>query len=113
MEQGYSFIWMAGKTPYFLTPSGKVVELEVLDNIPYLRTGSALCTPKTLKSEVRVPCAPVAAEPAPDPEVSGCEVADDGIGVVEEVAMDDVDLDALGETLDGTSVVRHNLRSTC
>eukprot|EP00972_Heterocapsa_arctica_P039995 5891126-Heterocapsa_arctica.AAC.1 len=34
MNKGYSFIWPALKNPYFITPSGFRVELEVIDDIP-------------------------------------------------------------------------------
>jgi hypothetical protein len=36
MEHGYSFTWSAGRRPFFTLPCGKVVPLEVHNNIPYL-----------------------------------------------------------------------------
>eukprot|EP00972_Heterocapsa_arctica_P097626 14404954-Heterocapsa_arctica.AAC.1 len=40
MSKGYSFVWPAGKSPYFITPNGMYGELIVVDNIPYLRRGA-------------------------------------------------------------------------
>ena len=39
-KMGYSFIWLAGKSPVFITPSLKAVVLEIVDDIPYLRPGN-------------------------------------------------------------------------
>ena len=36
MDHGYSFYWLAGKTPYLLLPDGKRVNLVVNGKIPYL-----------------------------------------------------------------------------
>eukprot|EP00972_Heterocapsa_arctica_P046315 6832937-Heterocapsa_arctica.AAC.1 len=49
MTKGYLFIWPAGKNPYFITPDGSCVELEVVDNIPFLRRGAMLCQPVPLR----------------------------------------------------------------
>jgi hypothetical protein len=46
MNQGYSFVWNAGENPYFITPRGKVIGLEVIDDIPYIRRDSAFCQPR-------------------------------------------------------------------
>eukprot|EP00972_Heterocapsa_arctica_P074014 10923655-Heterocapsa_arctica.AAC.1 len=48
MTKGNSFMWPAGKNPYFITPDGSIVELEVVDNIPFLRRGAILCQPVPL-----------------------------------------------------------------
>ena len=39
MEEGYSFIWRAGKTPYLVDRSGVTHPLQVKDNVPYLLDG--------------------------------------------------------------------------
>ena len=97
MNQGYSFIWSAGQSPYFITPRKKVIDLDVINDIPYIRRGSLLCQPRdAVKSDYYVrhghgqavpaaaPVAPVdtdgegagdseaggAADP-PEPEVAG------------------------------------------
>eukprot|EP00972_Heterocapsa_arctica_P105637 15562995-Heterocapsa_arctica.AAC.1 len=54
MLKGYSFHWPAGKNPYFVTPSGEYVELEVIDNIPHLRRGALMCQPIRIKDNKRV-----------------------------------------------------------
>ncbi len=58
MEQGYSFIWMAGEAPYFLKPDGSKVRLEVRHNIPYLRPGKPQCQPMSPRNAVLVPSIP-------------------------------------------------------
>ena len=46
MKMGYSFIWPTGENPYFITPSGQIVELEVHDDIPYITSGSRTSRPR-------------------------------------------------------------------
>ena len=46
MQHNYTFVWPAGQSPYFLSPSGMIIACEVIDNIPYIRTGGAECQPK-------------------------------------------------------------------
>ena len=82
MKQGFSFVWMAGKHPYFIAPSGKIVELEVIDDIPYLRAGSKSCAPKRPTKRIRVPGVPVEAA---DVNVGGSGAAD---GVEAEPVID-------------------------
>ena len=36
MQEGYRFVWLSGKHPYLITPSGKFVALAVEDDIPYI-----------------------------------------------------------------------------
>ena len=36
MLHGYSFVWHPAKQPFLVTPKGKKVVLEVIDNVPYL-----------------------------------------------------------------------------
>ena len=81
LEQGFSFDWMAGKHPHFSTPSGKIVELEVIDDIPYLRAGSKSCAPKKPTTRTRVPGFPVEVA---DADVGGSGAAGDADNVVEE-----------------------------
>ena len=38
LDQGYDFRWPAGKMPYFISPAGKIIELVVVDYVPYLPT---------------------------------------------------------------------------
>eukprot|EP00972_Heterocapsa_arctica_P082907 12216837-Heterocapsa_arctica.AAC.1 len=49
MNKGYSFIWPAYHNPYFITPNGYRVELEVIDDIPFLRRDSELSQPTRLR----------------------------------------------------------------
>ena len=51
MSEGYSFVWCAGANPYFLTPIGTKIELEVIGDIPYLRRGSPLCSPSSITED--------------------------------------------------------------
>ena len=46
MGHGYSFVWSAGDNPYFITPANKVISLDVVSEIPYVRRGSLLCKPR-------------------------------------------------------------------
>ena len=39
MQEGYHFVWLSGKHPYLITPSGKLVALAVEDDIPYHISG--------------------------------------------------------------------------
>ena len=43
---GYTFIWPPGRNPYFVTPTGQIIYLEVYDHIPYLKPGSEYCQPQ-------------------------------------------------------------------
>ena len=38
MDYGYEFRWPSGEPPYFISPQGKKVKLEVKDYVPYLKT---------------------------------------------------------------------------
>ena len=44
MNLGYSFEWKARRNPILITPRGKRVELEVIDDVPYLP--QAICWPR-------------------------------------------------------------------
>jgi len=57
MKYGYSFHWPAAQNPYFITPDGKIIELHVRDDIPYLDPGDTLCAPREPKDWVYVPTA--------------------------------------------------------
>ena len=46
MREGYDFIWKRGEEPYFITPNGHVVVLEVIGDIPYIVPGSAKHDPR-------------------------------------------------------------------
>ena len=41
MELGFSFYWDAGKPPVIVTPTGQVLPLSVVKNIPFLNIGDA------------------------------------------------------------------------
>ncbi len=41
VEEGYSFAWVANAKPTLIAPGGEVVQLEVIENIPYLMVGSS------------------------------------------------------------------------
>ena len=45
MHGGYHFVWLAGKHPYLITPSGKLVALAVEDDTPYHISGDPRCQP--------------------------------------------------------------------
>lgn len=36
MDQGYSFVWPAGRNPYLLNEEGDMIKLKVKEHIPYL-----------------------------------------------------------------------------
>ena len=57
---GYDFIWLGsrGLPPYYITPSGRIVVMEVIEEIPYIRTDSQDCQPRVAKRFIRVPAAP-------------------------------------------------------
>ena len=46
MNKGCSFLWIAGRNPYWITPEAKVITLEVIGDIPYLRRNSEFCQPR-------------------------------------------------------------------
>ena len=46
MNKGCSFLWIAGRNPYWITPEAKVITLEVIGDIPYLRRNSEFCKPR-------------------------------------------------------------------
>ena len=44
MEEGYGFIWQPFQAPMLYTPAGKKIQLEVVNNVPYLvDDGLAAC----------------------------------------------------------------------
>ena len=71
MHLGDSFIWLAGQKPYFVTPGGTIVHLEVKDDIPYIHVGSAECAPQDATGTRRVPCAASIEEVSSEDETSG------------------------------------------
>ena len=89
MHLGYSFIWLAGQKPYFVTPGGTIVHLEVKDDIPYIRVGSAECAPQDAAGTRRVPCAASVEEIPSEDEASG-NVAAGGVDDEEEEVPDAV-----------------------
>ena len=63
MDQGYDFIWRAGKFPYFRKPDGKKINLVVRDYVPYV----ANCKNENkIISTPTVPSRPLTV-PKPDP----------------------------------------------
>ena len=56
MEHGYSFVWLAGRRPYFILPCGAIIELEVRNNVPYMTPGLLLHRPRKPKGNVKVAC---------------------------------------------------------
>ena len=46
MDKGCSFLRIAGRNPYWITPEAKVITLEVIGDIPYLRRNSEFCQPR-------------------------------------------------------------------
>jgi hypothetical protein len=71
MHLSYSFIWLVGQKPYFVTPGGTIVHLEVKDDIPYIRVGSEECAPQDAAGTRRVPCAASIEEVVSEDETSG------------------------------------------
>eukprot|EP00972_Heterocapsa_arctica_P016575 2446293-Heterocapsa_arctica.AAC.1 len=63
MHKGYTFVWPAYGNPYFVTPNGFKVELEVIDNIPYLRRGSVRSVPSEVPNH-GAPLTPRRSRPA-------------------------------------------------
>jgi hypothetical protein len=55
MEEGCSFVWPAGESPFLIDSKGKVMIFEVRDNIPYVVTGSETCKRRKIRKRVRVP----------------------------------------------------------
>ena len=56
MQEGYHFVWLSGKHPYLITPSGKLVALAVEDDIPYHISGDPRCQPVEPTHELSIPC---------------------------------------------------------
>jgi hypothetical protein len=89
MRLGFSFIWPPGQNPYFITPDNLVIELEVIRNIPYIRSGSRLCAPRRPGGKRSFPCAPAdgdaeppgeADPPQPEAQPSGINAAEHAEG---------------------------------
>jgi hypothetical protein len=59
MHEGYSFIWLAGKAPFFITPSRNQITLEVINDIPYLPAEESFRTPAVACPAASVVAAPV------------------------------------------------------
>ena len=56
MDKGCSFLWIACRNSYWITPEVKVITLEVLGGIPYLRRNSEFCEPRdAIASDYMVP----------------------------------------------------------
>jgi len=64
MQYGYDFIWLGSKKlpPYYITPSGRIVVMEVIDDIPYIRSGDAQCQPQVATRTIRVRAVPAPEE---------------------------------------------------
>ena len=88
MEEGYSFYWPAGQTPYLVTPQGKRVVLEVIGNIPYLNDPFPACPAAPGASSSSGAAGP----PLPPPVAPPREVADEA-----EVEMLDSEPEGDGE----------------
>ena len=56
MQEGYHFVWLSGKHPYLITPSGKLVALAVEDDIPCHISGDPRCQPVEPTHELSIPC---------------------------------------------------------
>ena len=51
-KDGFGFVWPLGQNiPYFVTPGGKIIRLEVTGDIPYLKPGHDLCQPVDASTE--------------------------------------------------------------
>ena len=46
MKEGFCFFWFKGRKPYLVSPTGKVIVLDVVGDIPYFRPGDPLCQPR-------------------------------------------------------------------
>ena len=44
MHEGYSFIWLNGKQPCFVSPTGMVLPFDIEEDCPYLRDGGNYST---------------------------------------------------------------------
>ena len=55
-QEGYHFVWLSGKHPYLITPSGKLVALAVEDDIPYHISGDPRRQPVDPTHELSIPC---------------------------------------------------------
>ena len=53
---GYHVVWLAGKHPYLVTPSRKLVALAVEDDTPYHISGDPRCQPVEPTHEMSIPC---------------------------------------------------------
>ena len=72
MNDGYSFVWNASENPYFITPKGKVIPLEVLQDIPYLRRNSSTCGPrKASERDYMIRATPSVREDSPSRDAEG------------------------------------------
>ena len=65
MEQGYDFVWRAGKNPYFRKPDGKRIDLVVRDYVPYVANSKNTNKVTTTPSLPSRPSILICADPAP------------------------------------------------
>ena len=73
MNRGYSYVWKAGQNPYSITPHGKIITLEVMGDIPYLRRNSELCRPRdAVPNDYRIMAMPSIAGSSYDGNVTEC-----------------------------------------
>ena len=85
MKLGYTFIWPKYENPYFITPSGMIVQLEVKDDIPYIVPGSETCKAKQASKRRKFACpsrvaAPAEGDDKDGPEQSGAADSEPEVG---------------------------------
>jgi hypothetical protein len=111
MEQGFTFHWDPGRNPIMTNPQGTVVELEVLKNIPYLRSGSEFSCPRQARETKTVAIAPTVEQEDDEdaPPATLCLAGEEeGLlddAVNEEEYADSEELDAMMPQGDDTPVV--------
>ena len=54
-REGFAFVWQAYDKPYFVRPDGMIIQLDVINDIPYLTPTALRCQPVPASSEVSIP----------------------------------------------------------
>ena len=55
MRHRFTFMRLPCKPPYYITPTGRAVRTEVIDDTPYIRSGSSGCRPSPAGRTARIP----------------------------------------------------------
>ena len=56
VRHGVQFHWISPEEAYFVSPKGEIIPLVVIDDIPYLKTGTPMSKPRAATETRTIPC---------------------------------------------------------